>query len=238
MMRLACNCSRNVWTSVRILSLGARMNWASSFCTISATEKCPSQSSRMTRPVPSTRIAPSGKRTTGASAVPPQRHPAANFGTLASLSSATVLLNSKRSRRRPTRFDIREVECIELRPQNVALVAQCLDDAILLGACSGVVVHILDGKGSVFRRLRQPRLKVIERGSEPGIVLAHLLHAQRDQVAGKKFGQRRSDAFQKRTRPHQVEIFVSDKTRSRENLIGTHHPLVIKPGRFRQLDPT
>src|SRR5208337_3805435 len=220
-----------------ILPFGASMNCVSSFRTISASEKCPSQSSRMMRPVPSTRIAPSGKSTTGASAVPPQRHPAANFGKLASLSSATFLLNSKSSRRRPARLDISEIERVKLRPKNVALVAQCLDDALLLGACSGVVEYVLDGEGSVFRSLRQPRLEIVERGSQPGIVLAHFLHAQRDQVARKKFGERRCDAFQKRPRPHQVEIFISNKARGGENFIGTHHPLPIEPGRFRQLDP-
>src|ERR1035441_5527398 len=243
-MRLACSCSRNTWTSARILPFGASMNCVSSFCTISASEKWPSQSSRIMRPVPSTRIAPSGKSTTGASVVPPQRHPAANFGTLVSVSSATIrlnrfrlILNPKRARRRPARLDIRKIERVELRPQNVTLVAQCLDDALLLGACSGVIEHVLDREGSVFRRLRQPCLKVVERGVEPGIVLTQFLHAQRDQILRKQFGQRRSDTVQKWPRPHQVEIFISDKARSGQNFMPSHHPLPIEPGRFRQLDP-
>src|ERR1700686_3567713 len=204
MMRLACSCSRNTWTSARILPVGASMNCASSFCTISASEKWPSQSSRMMRPVPSTRIAPSGKSTTGASVVPPQRHPAANFGTLASVSSATlprnmfgVILDTKSAGRRPTRLDISKIERVELRPENVALVAQCLDGALLLSARSGVIEHVLKREGRIFRRLRQPRLKVIERGSEPGIVLTQFLHPQRDQVARKKLSQGRRDALQK-----------------------------------------
>ena len=54
-------------------------------------------------------IAPSGKSTTGASVVPPQRHPAASRGILASVSSATASLSSprldaKRPRRRPARL--------------------------------------------------------------------------------------------------------------------------------------
>src|SRR6266446_1013697 len=181
------------------------MNCASSFCTISANEKCPSQSSRMMRPVPSTRIAPSGKSTTGASVVPPQRHPAANFGTLASVSSATVphimlrvmcgiSLNPKSPRRWPARLDIGEIERVKLCPQNVALVAQCPDDALLLCARRSVIEYILKREGRVFRRLRQPCLKVIEPGSKPRIVLAQFLHPQRDQVARKKFSQRRGDA--------------------------------------------
>src|SRR5260370_28174623 len=244
MMRLACNCSRNTWTSARILPFGASMNCASSFCTISASEKWPSQSSRMMRPVPSTRIAPSGKRTTGASVVPPQRHPAANFGTLASVSSATLPLamfrasfNPKSARRRPARLNVSEIERVELCPQNVALVAQCLDGALLLPARSGVVEHILQREGGVFRRLRQPRLKVVEPGSKPRIVLTQFLYPQRDQLARKKFGQRRSDALEKRPQPHQGELFVSDKARSGQNLSPTHHPLAIKPGPCRQLDP-
>src|ERR1700674_4797042 len=204
MMRLACSCSRNTWTSARILPFGASMNCASSFCTISAREKWPSQSSRMMRPVPSTRIPPDGKSTTGASVVPPQRHPAANFGTLSSVSSATLLLdmfrvslNPKRPRRGPARLNVSEVERVELRPENVTLVAQCLDRALLLCSRSGVIEYILKRERGIFRRLRQPRLKVVEAGSEPGIVLTQFLHPQSDQIARKKFGQRRRDALQK-----------------------------------------
>src|SRR6266404_2387689 len=226
MMRLACSCSRNTWTSARILPFGASMNCASSFCTISAREKWPSQSSRMMRPVPSTRIAPSGKRTTGASVLPPQRHPAANFGTLASVSSAGLPstcfsasiaiihplafersfvplprnFNPKSARRRPARLDISEIERVELRPKNVTLIAQRLDSALLLHARSSMLEYILKREGGVFRRLRQPRLKVIETGREPGIVQSQFLHAQRDQVARKNLSQRRRDALQKRPR--------------------------------------
>src|SRR5450631_310644 len=248
-MRLACSCSRNTWTSARILPFGASMNCVSSFCTISASAKWPSQSSRIMRPVPSTRIAPSGKSTTGASVVPPQRHPAANFGTLVSTSSATIpltmlrvmfrfRLDSKSARRRPAGLDISEIESVELRPKNVALVAQCLDDALLFRTRGGVVEHILDREGGVLRRLRQPRLKIVERGREPGIVLTHFLHAQGDQVARKKFGQRRSDALQKRPCPHQVEILIPDKAGSGKNFMRLHHPVPIEPSRLRQLNPT
>src|SRR6202140_2113638 len=127
----------------------------------------------MMRPVPSTRIAPSGNSTTGASVVPPQRHPAANFGMLASVSSATVprnmlrvSLNPKCPRRRPARLDVSEIERVELRPENVALVAQCLDGALLLHARSGVIENVLKREGRIFGRLRQPRLKIIEPKSE------------------------------------------------------------------------
>src|SRR5258708_24638881 len=244
MIRFACSCSRNTWPSARILPFGASMNCPSSFCKISAREKWPSQSSRMMRPVPSTRIAPSGKSTTGASLVPPQRHPAANLGMLASVRSATiprnmlrVSLNPKRPRRRPARFDVSEIERVELRPENVTLVAQCLDGALLLRARSGMLGHILKREGRVFRCLRQPCLKIIEPGSKPGIVLTQFFHPQRDQVARKKFGQRRRDALEKWPRPHQVEILISDKACSRQNVSPAHHALAIEPGRFRQLDP-
>src|SRR5580658_4609563 len=203
-MRLACSCSKKTRTSARIFPWGASMNCVSSLATISASEKWPSQSSRMMRPVPSTRIAPSGNSTTGDSAVPPQRHPAANFGTLVSKSSATIALrmpgggvDSKSARRRPAGLDIGEVQRVQLGPQNVTLVADCLDNALLLAARSGVVEGVLDGKGGVFRRLRQAGLEIVEPGNQPGVVLTQFLQAQRDQVAGKKFGQRRSDAVNK-----------------------------------------
>src|SRR5580658_580846 len=243
-MRLACSCFRKARTSARILPFGASMNCASSFSTISASEKWPSQSSRMMRPVPSTRIAPSGKSTTGSSVVPPQRHPAANVGTLSSVSSATLPLrlfcvrrNPKSPRRRPARLHIGEVERVELRPQDVALVAQCLNDALLIGPCSRVVERIPDRESRIFRSLRQPRLEIIKPRRHPGIVLAQLFHPQRDQVARKKFGQRRSDALDKWPHAHEVEIFIADKARGRQNLSRAHHPFSLKSRSFRQLDP-
>src|ERR1700722_9649848 len=243
-MRLVCSCSRNAWTSARILPFGASVNCASSFCTISARERWPSQSSRIVRLVPSTRIAPSGKSTTGASVVPPQRQPAANFGTLASVSSAMLSVtmncstfNAKSARRWPSRLDVSEVERVELRPKDVTLVAQCLDDTLLVCASRGVVEHVLQRKGGIFRGLGQTRLKVVKPGREPGIVPAQFLHAQRDQIARKQFGQRRGDALEKWPRAHQVEILISDEARSGQNLTRAHHSIPTDPGRFRQLDP-
>src|ERR1017187_8267178 len=178
MMRLACNCSIKLTTSARTFPGGARMNCCSSFPTISARESWPAQSSKIARPVPSTLIAPSGKSTTGASVVPPQRHPVASRGMLASVNSATdspfalVVADPKRTRRRPTRLHVSEIESVELRPQNVALVAQRLNHALLLGARGRMIEHILDGKRRVLRRFRQARLKIIEPAGEPGIMLA------------------------------------------------------------------
>src|SRR5208283_77606 len=154
-----------------------------------------------------------------------------------SINMLGIVFNPKSAWRRPAWFDTREIECVELRPKNVALVAQCLNDALLFGTRGGVVEHVLNGKCGVFRRFRQARLKVIKGGSEPGIVLAHFLHAQRDQIAGKKFGQRGSDALQKRPHTHQVEIFVSDEARRRQNLVCTDHPFSVKTGRFGQFYP-
>src|SRR6202140_2084072 len=104
-------------------------------------------------------------------------------------------INSESARRRPDRLDESEIERVELRPENVALVAQCLDGALLLPARSGVIKHVLKREGSVFRCLGEPRFKVIEPGSQPRIVLTQFLHPQRDQVPRKKLGQRRSDAL-------------------------------------------
>src|SRR5580658_1166290 len=148
----------------------------------------------MMRPVPSRRIVPSGKSTTGASIVPPQRHPAANFGTLASVSSATLPLifsaNAKSPRRRPSRLDISEIKRVELRPKNVALVAQGSDHALLIRARSGMIERILDRKRRILRSLRQPRLKIIKPRSQPWIMFTQLFHPQSDQVARKKFSER------------------------------------------------
>src|ERR1700730_13082424 len=97
--------------------------------------------------------------------------------------------------------------------------------------------HILKSKSGVFRRLRQPRLKIIEARSKPRIMLTQFLHPQSDQVARKKLSQRRRYAFEKRPRPHQIEILISNKPSGRQNLARTYHLLAIEPGRFRQLDP-
>ena len=56
--------------------------------------------------------------------------------------------NPKSARRRPARLDVSEIERVELRPENVALVAQCLDSALLLCARSGVIEHILNAKAA------------------------------------------------------------------------------------------
>src|ERR1035438_3884050 len=186
MIRLSCNCSIKLTRSARTFPGGARMNCCSSFPTISASESWPAQSSRIARPVPSTLIAPSGKSTTGTSVVPPHRHPVASRGMLASVNSATdgpsafvVVLadvDAKRTRRRPPRLDIREIERVKLRPQNVALVAQGLDHPLLLGARSRMIEHVLNGKRRVLRRFREARLKIIEPAGQPWIMLAQLLH--------------------------------------------------------------
>src|SRR5271169_6689789 len=158
-------------TSARIFPGGARINCCSSFCTICANVSWPAHSSRIARPVPSTLIAPSGKSTTGASIVPPQRQPAASRGTLASVSSATdglspfvfllvlilVLADLKSARRRPAGFDVGEIERIELCPQDVALVAQSLDRALLLGTRGGVLEDVLYCECRVFGCLGEAR---------------------------------------------------------------------------------
>ena len=45
-----------------------------------------------------------------------------------------VSRNPECARRRPARLYVCEVKRVELRPQNVALVAQSLDDSLLFGA--------------------------------------------------------------------------------------------------------
>src|SRR5207244_13168075 len=71
-------------------------------------------------------------------------------------------LDLERARRRPTRLHVSEVECIELRPQDVALITQRLDHEFLFAACVRVLKHVVKSKLRVFRSLLKPSLDIIQ----------------------------------------------------------------------------
>src|SRR5216683_1962804 len=133
----------------------------------------PSQRSSTCLPVPWSLMAPSGNRITRASSVPPQRQPAARRGWLESSGGATLAgLDAECARRRPSRFHVGEVESVELRPQDVALIAQGLDRQLLLGASLCVVVDIVQGELRIFRGLIESGFEIVQTYRQPGIVLS------------------------------------------------------------------
>src|ERR1700678_2146733 len=121
---------------------------------ISPKVRWPSQRSSTWRPVPCSLIAPSGKRMTRFSSVPPQRQPVANRG-LAKPSRTAMLcaLDLKRPRRPPSRLHVGEVERVELCPENVAFVAQSLDRQFLLAARLRMIVDVVRRELRIFGRL-------------------------------------------------------------------------------------
>src|ERR1700728_3557419 len=142
----------------------------------------PSQRSSTCRPVPCSLIAPSGNRIMRSSLPAlfsaPQRQPIARRGWLESSGGAMLAaLDSKRARRRPSRLHVGEVERVELRPENVALVAQGLDRQLLLGSRLGIVEDIVHRELRILRRLIKPGLEIIETSRKPRIELPQLLDA-------------------------------------------------------------
>src|SRR5882672_5674890 len=176
--------------SPRIFAGSASPNWACNSAMIWAKVRWPSQRSSTCRPVPCSLIAPSGNKITRSCSLPPQRQPAARRGRLKSSGGATLAgLDSEGPGRRPPWLNIGEVECVELRPQDVTFVAQSLDRQLLLGSCLRVVVNVVHGEQRILRRLIEPRFKIVQTSSQPGIMLTQFLHAQRDQLGGKQFRQ-------------------------------------------------
>src|ERR1700730_3602611 len=206
----------------------------------------PSQRSSTCRPVPWSLIAPSGNRITRFSSVPPHRQPAANRGWRESSGggmSGLLLffffsLDAKCARWRPPRLNVGEIQCVELCPQDVALIAQSLYGEFLLGSGLGVLVHECHGELSVFRRLRQTHLEIIQSASKPRIVLPKFLHAQRDQVAGKQLGQRRGHGFEQRAVSHDIEIFIHGEARSWKGTLSCASFFRVETGCFGKFQPT
>src|ERR1700676_3203231 len=176
--------------SARILAGSASPNWACNSPMISAKLRRPSQRSNTCLPVPWSLIAPSGNRITRSSlpvlVSAPHRHPVARRGWLASSGGAMLIsLNPERARRRPSGFNVSEKQCVELRPQDIALVAQRLDCQVLLRARFRVVVYVVHGELRIFRSLIKSGFEIIQASREPRIMLTQFFNAQGDQIGGK-----------------------------------------------------
>src|SRR5258708_26756496 len=204
----------------------------------------PSQRSSTCRPVPWSLIAPSGNRITRFSSVPPHRQPAANRGWRESsgggMSGLLLFLffDAKCARWGPPRLNVGEIQRVELCPQDVALIAQRLYGEVLPGSGLRILVDKCHGELSVFRRLRQTHLEIIQSASKPRIVLAKFLHAQRDQVAVKQLGQRRGHGFEQRAASHDVEIFIHSEACSGKGALSRANFFRVETGCFGKFQPT
>src|ERR1700688_958327 len=182
--------------SLRILAGSATLNSACNSPMISPNVRCPSQRSSTCLPVPCRRIAPSGNRIIRSGAVPvlfsglrfssAQRHPAAKCGRLDSSGGATLLgLDLKGTGRGPPRLHVSKIQRIELRPEDVTLVAQSLDRQLLLGTRLGVVEYVVHRELRIFRCLIEPGLEIVETSGQPRIMLAQFFHTQGDELRRK-----------------------------------------------------
>src|SRR4051794_38141978 len=107
---------------------------------------------------------------------------------------------------RPAGIYVREIECVELRPQDVALGAQRSVRLVLLLASVRVLDDPGEGKIRILGSLRETPGEVIEPGGEPGVMLAQAIHAQGDQLAREKLGERRSHSFEMRAGRDKVHV--------------------------------
>jgi hypothetical protein len=98
-------------------------------------------------------------------------------------------------------------------------------------------VNVTDRERRIFGSLCQPSLETIESAGEPGIMLAHTIHAQRDEIAREQLGQRRCHCFQQRTLSHKVQIFVHRVPSRGQHLALTDDALRVQPSCFREFDP-
>src|SRR5579862_9460968 len=119
--------------------------------------------------------------------------------------------------RRPSGFDVGKVESVELRPQNIAFVAQGLDCQLLLGARLGVIEYVVESELRIFRRLIKSGFEIVEASGEPGIKLTQFFHSKSDELGREQFRQRRGDGFQQRTAANDIEIFIDRETSGGKN---------------------
>src|SRR5258708_3093495 len=150
------------------------------------TVRLPSQRSTISRLGPFRRRARSGMSNTRCWLFSPRRHPGASRGRL--LSSGGIVSPSRFLGRlegtggRPAGIYIRKIEGVELSPEDVALGTQRGVRSVLLRARLRVLYNPNERKLRVFRRLRQTASEIIEVAGKPGIVLAHAIHAQGNQL--------------------------------------------------------
>ena len=75
------------------------------------------------------------------------------------------------------------------------------------------------GELRVRRSLSETAGEIVQAGGEPGIVLAHAVHAESDEFAREEFGQGRGHGFEVRARGYEIDVGLDCKTRGRKNAV-------------------
>src|SRR5258706_13000989 len=146
-------------------------------------------------------------------------------------------LDPERSGRRPSRFDVGEVERIELRPQDVALVTQGLYRQPLFDASLRIVVNVVHRELRILWSLIESGLEVIQPSCQPRIMLAQFFHAQGNQLGRKQFCQGGGDRFQQSPVANKIQVFIDCETSCGKNAVAGADLCRIKTSRFRQFYP-
>src|SRR6266568_2374197 len=81
---------------------------------------------------------------------------------------------------RPAGIDVRKIESVELRPEDIALGAQRRVRLILFLARARVLNDPGESKLGVFGSLREATREIVETPREPWIVFAETVHSQGD----------------------------------------------------------
>src|SRR5258706_5608949 len=146
-------------------------------------------------------------------------------------------LDPERSGRRPSRFDVGEVERIELRPQDVALVTQGLYRQPLFDASVRIVVNVVHRELRILWSLIESGLEVIQPSCQPRVMLAQFFHAQGNQLGRKQFCQGGGDRFQQSPAANNIQVFIDCETSCGKNAVAGADLCRIKTSRLRQFYP-
>src|SRR5260370_10628338 len=151
----------------------------------------PSQRSTISRLGPFRRRARSGMSSTRCWLFSPRRQPGARNGRLFSsggiVSSSRILSGLEGAGGRPSGIDISQIEGVKLSPKDFALGTQRGVGQILFRARARVVYDPGQGEFRIFRSLRKSPCEIVEAAEDLGIVLAHSLRAEGDDVERDEF---------------------------------------------------
>src|SRR5258708_4891285 len=201
----------------------------------------PSQRSTISRLGPFRRSARSGISKTRCWLFSPRRHPGARrgrlFGSGGIVSSSRILCGLEGAGGRPAGIDISKIEGVKLGPKNVALGTQRGVGQFLFRARARVFHDPGQGELGVLGSLRETAGEIVQTAGEPGIMLAHAIHAKSDEFVGEELGQGRSDGFEVRASGYEVDVGLNGETRRGENAIAAERVFAREAGGFHETQP-